>query len=111
MWPRWQKAARLRPRCWPYRDPNARPLGDPGLAGAAEDVGPQPEPDPAPPSIAPAAGLSIPPAPVAEVVDHLPVLSPAALAAILCPTEADRHRQLAASRSGRRSGAWAGSAS
>ena len=68
---------------------------DMGLASAAEDIDARPDPDPAPPSIAPTAGLSVPPTPIAEVVDHLPVRSPTALAAALRPTKADRHRQLA----------------
>ena len=67
----------------------------PSPASAAEDVGTGPDPDPAPPTIAPATGLSVPPTPIAEVIDHLPVRSSAALTAALGPAEADRHRQLA----------------
>ena len=40
------------------------------------------------------AGFSVPPAAIAEVVDHLPMRPPATLTAALCPAEADRHRQL-----------------
>jgi len=68
---------------------------DMGAAGAAEDVGTQPDSDPAPPPVAPATSLSVPLAPIAEVIDHLPVRTPAALAAALRPAKADRHRQLA----------------
>ena len=67
---------------------------DVGPTSTAEDIDARPDPDPAPPSIAPTAGLSIPPAAVAEVVDHLPVRSPAALTPALRPAEADRHRRL-----------------
>jgi hypothetical protein len=63
---------------------------DVGPAGTAEDIGTGPDPDPAPPAIAPAAGLSIPPAAIAEVIDLLPVWPSAALAPTLCPAEADR---------------------
>ena len=68
---------------------------DMGPAGSAEDINARPGPDPAPPPIAPATGLSVPPTPVAEVVDHLPVRPPTALTPTLRPAEADRDRQLA----------------
>jgi hypothetical protein len=42
------------------------------LTGAAKDVGHLPDRDPTAPSIAPAAGLSIPPAPVTVLVDSCP---------------------------------------
>ena len=66
-----------------------------GSAGAAQDVGTRPDPDPPPPTIAPATRLSVPPAAIAEVIDHLTVRSPTALAPALRAAEADRHRQLA----------------
>ena len=75
------------------------------MGGCQDDIGPAsatenihcsgPDPDPAPPPVAPATSLSVPLAPIAEVIDHLPVRTPAALAAALRPAEADRHRQLA----------------
>jgi hypothetical protein len=68
---------------------------DMGPASAADYINARPNPDPAPPPIAPAAGLGVPPAAIAEVVDHLRVRSPTALAAALRPAKADRHRQLA----------------
>ena len=68
---------------------------DTGSPVAAEDTSARPDPDSTAPVIAPAAGSSIPPTPSAEVVDYLPVRSPAALTAALRPTKANCHRQLA----------------
>ena len=60
----------------------------------AEDVGPCRDPYPPAPAIAPSASLRVPPAPVAEVVDHPPMRSSAALAAAPSPTEPDHGREL-----------------
>ena len=66
----------------------------PGPTGQVEGVSSCRDPDPPAPAVTPAIGLRVPPAPVAEVVDHLPVRSSAALAAASSPAEADLRRQL-----------------
>lgn len=45
---------------------------DVGPASAVEDLSAGPDSDPTPLSIAPTAGLGVPPTPVPKVVDHLP---------------------------------------
>ena len=65
-----------------------------GLANAAENICPKPKPDPPAPAIPPTTSFCIPPAAIAEVVDHPPVRSPAALAAASSPPEADHGREL-----------------
>ena len=66
----------------------------PGSAGTAEDVSLRSDPDPPAPPVAPPAGVSVPPAAVAEVVDYLPMRPPAALAAASSPAEPDQRREL-----------------
>ena len=67
---------------------------DPGLPDAAEDVGLCRNPDPPAPPVAPSAGIRVPPAAIAKVVDHPPVRSPAALTAAFRPAETDHGREL-----------------
>ena len=62
---------------------------DPRLAGPSEDVSFRSDSDPPAPSIPPPAGVSIPPATIAEVLDHPPVRPPAALAAASCTPKPD----------------------
>src|ERR1700709_47008 len=50
-----------------------RGQNDTSPANTAEDIGPRRDPDPASPPITPPASLSVPPATIAEVVDHPPV--------------------------------------
>ena len=64
------------------------------LAGLPEDVRPYADPDPTASAIAPPAGLRVPPAAIAEVVDHSPVRPSAALAAASRPAEPDHGREL-----------------
>ena len=59
-----------------------------------EDVSFCTDPDPAFPPIAPPTGIRVPPATIAQMVDHPPVWPPAALAATFRPPEPDYGREL-----------------
>lgn len=65
-----------------------------GSARPREDVGLDGAPDPTAPAISPAAGVCIPPSPIAEMEDHPPVRPLAALTTPLRATEPDGHREL-----------------
>ncbi len=65
-----------------------------GPARSPEDVGLYRDPDPPAPAITPSAGVRVPPAAIAKVVDHPPVRAPAALTAAFRPPEPDHGREL-----------------
>jgi hypothetical protein len=67
---------------------------DPRSSSLTEDVDPCCDPDPSPPAVTPASDICVPPAAIAEVVDHPPVRPSAALTAASRSPEPDRDREL-----------------
>ena len=74
--------------------PTGRRQDDPGPTDSSQDVSFRSDPDPPAPAIAPPTGLGVPPAAVAEGIDHPFVWPPATLAAASCPAEPDDSREL-----------------